>query len=56
MSLQVRLCVQDMRERLTMTNTSLGSAVTSLQEIAASGRLRLKLTSPHHERGAGYAM
>ena len=52
----MRLCVQDMRERLTLTNTSLGCAVTTLQEIAASGRLRLKLTSPHHDRGAGYAM
>lgn len=37
MSVQVRVSVQDMRERLTMTKTTLGTALVTLDQLQASG-------------------
>ena len=52
---EVRVCAQDLRERLTMTRTTLGSATVSLQELATAERVRLRLDSPNPEgRAAGF--
>ena len=52
---EVRVCAQDLRERLTMTRTTLGSATVSLQELATTERVRLRLESPNPEgRAAGF--
>ncbi|XP_023330385.1 type II inositol 3,4-bisphosphate 4-phosphatase [Eurytemora carolleeae] len=54
-STQVKICAQDTRERFSMVRTILGQAVTSIQELKQTERLRLRLDSPNPDgRGAGF--
>jgi len=52
---QVKICAQDLRERLTMTRTTLGNAFVTLEDLLAAERVRLKLESPNPDgRSAGF--
>ena len=45
--LQVRICAQDLRERFTMTRTTLGNAFVTLEELQSSGVNLLKAVCAH---------
>jgi len=52
---EVKICAQDLRERLTMTRTTLGNAFVTLEDLLAAERVRLKLKSPNPDgRAAGF--